>query len=633
MCPFCNLDVETIQHVLLQCGFAKTCWSVSGVNMAVIMDGDYNSWFFNVAETQSEVLVLEAAMISLKIWAVRNDVLWKNKSCSAREVVRSARVVLDQWKNAQSQKYGALLVDDINNVSELWRKPTLNTVKVNVDEAFFEAQNKFRFGCVARDSNSRLLVAFFASRVGLVQPEVAEIIGVKEALNWIKRKRSRLVVPSVQELAKDPNMVSIPSRYIQHHQNSQSNNVITNSVSLDDQIPVINFQNLFLSDDPSELSNLHSACKDWGFFQLVNHGISDSLIEKVKKGIEELFNLPVEEKKKLCQLPGDIEGFGQSFVFTEEQKLDWNDYLLIFTLPLALRKPHLFPNLPTTLKESLEIYSLELAKLARDLICQMEKILGIKNNEISNLFEDGMQFYSINCYPRCPEPEKVIGLTHHSDGGCLTFLLHVNQVQGLQVKKDGIITRRGVDFPSWTRLFLSFQMLSKAVLTPGRGALAKGHSQKRWRELSLTANMTTVGNGGAIPGANPSNTAAVNGALVRNRQNQERIMLNHNFSIKLNDHNFLLWKQLQQVLDAIRGDRLLRYIKEPPPGEVLSDRDHVAAIFKGLPSEYDTFVISLNTRVKNYTVGEIEAFLLASELRIEKSNKEIDLSANLMTHE
>ncbi|KAF4357708.1 hypothetical protein F8388_025731 [Cannabis sativa] len=165
---------------------------------------------------------------------------------------------------------------------------------------------------------------------------------------------SRLVVPSVQELAKDPNMVSIPSRYIQHHQNSQSNNVITNSVSLDDQIPVINFQNLFLADDdnPSELSNLHSACKDWGFFQLVNHGISDSLIEKVKKGIEELFNLPVEEKKKLCQLPGDIEGFGQSFVFTEEQKLDWNDYLLIFTLPLALRKPHLFPNLPTTLKEN-----------------------------------------------------------------------------------------------------------------------------------------------------------------------------------------------------------------------------------------------------------------------------------------
>ncbi|XP_030504188.2 protopine O-dealkylase [Cannabis sativa] len=251
-------------------------------------------------------------------------------------------------------------------------------------------------------------------------------------------KSSRLVVPSVQELlAKDPNMVTIPSRYIQNPQNN-----INNSVSLDHQIPVINFQNLFLHDDDdhhqSELSNLHSACKDWGFFQLINHGISDCLIENVKKGVEDLFKLSVEEKKKLCQLPGDIEGFGQTQVFSEEQKLDWTDYILIFTLPLALRKPHLFPNLPITLKQSLEIYSLQLAKLAKDLICQMEKILGIKNDEISNLFEDGLQLFSMNCYPPCPEPEKVIGLSHHSDGGCLTFLLQVNEVQGLQVKKDGM---------------------------------------------------------------------------------------------------------------------------------------------------------------------------------------------------
>uniref|UniRef100_A0A803PY14 Uncharacterized protein n=1 Tax=Cannabis sativa TaxID=3483 RepID=A0A803PY14_CANSA len=36
-------------------------------------------------------------------------------------------------------------------------------------------------------------------------------------------------------------------------------------------------------------------------------------------------------------------------------------------------------------------------------------------------------------------------------------------------------------------------------------------------------------------------------------------------------------------------------------GETLSNRDHVAAIFKGLPSEYDTFVISSNTRVEQYS--------------------------------
>ena len=52
------------------------------------------------------------------------------------------------------------------------------------------------------------------------------------------------------------------------------------------------------------------------------------------------------EKKKLWQLPGDLEGFGQAFVVSEEQKLDWGDMFYMLTLPTRLRKPHLFPKLP-----------------------------------------------------------------------------------------------------------------------------------------------------------------------------------------------------------------------------------------------------------------------------------------------
>ncbi|KAJ0081051.1 hypothetical protein Patl1_10238 [Pistacia atlantica] len=32
----------------------------------------------------------------------------------------------------------------------------------------------------------------------------------------------------------------------------------------------------------SELDKLHLACKEWGFFQLINHGVSSSLVQKVK---------------------------------------------------------------------------------------------------------------------------------------------------------------------------------------------------------------------------------------------------------------------------------------------------------------------------------------------------------------
>uniref|UniRef100_A0A803PBW5 Uncharacterized protein n=1 Tax=Cannabis sativa TaxID=3483 RepID=A0A803PBW5_CANSA len=73
--------------------------------------------------------------------------------------------------------------------------------------------------------------------------------------------------------------------------------------------------------------------------------------------------------------------------------------------------------------------------------------------------------------------------------------------------------------------------------------------------------------------------------------------------------------------------------KSGPPlrntSHLLSDRDHIATIFKGLLSAYDTFFIFTNTQIEGYTVGEIEALLLASESRVEKIDQEPELNANL----
>jgi isopenicillin N synthase-like dioxygenase len=79
--------------------------------------------------------------------------------------------------------------------------------------------------------------------------------------------------------------------------------------------------------------------------QLINHGVNTSLIEKVKVGIKEFLSLPVEEKKKFWQTPNDMEGFGQMFVVSDDQKLEWADLFLITTLPLDERNPRLFPSI------------------------------------------------------------------------------------------------------------------------------------------------------------------------------------------------------------------------------------------------------------------------------------------------
>lgn len=72
------------------------------------------------------------------------------------------------------------------------------------------------------------------------------------------------------------------------------------------------------------------------------------------------------------------------------------------------------------------------------IVDYMGKALKMDEKEMSMFFEDDVQSMRMNYYPPCPQPEKVIGLTPHSDGSALTILLQLNDVEGLQVRKDGM---------------------------------------------------------------------------------------------------------------------------------------------------------------------------------------------------
>ena len=53
-------------------------------------------------------------------------------------------------------------------------------------------------------------------------------------------------------------------------------------------------------------------------------------------------------------------------------------------------------------------------------------------------------------------------------------------------------------------------------------------------------------------------------------------------------------------------------------------KDHIDAITNGLPSEYDTFFLTINSRTKDYSIEEIKSLLLAQEAGIEKHSKSLD---------
>lgn len=248
---------------------------------------------------------------------------------------------------------------------------------------------------------------------------------------------SSLPVPNVQELAKEA-IAEVPPRYVRTDQDHPLMDDDHGTLLL--EVPVIDLNNLSSSDGnlrESELEKLHTACKDWGFFQLINHGVSCSLVEEVKLGIQEFFKLPMEEKRKFWQEAGDLEGFGQAFVVSEEQKLDWGDMFFLMSLPRHLRKPHLFPMLPSPFRDVLDEYSSALRDLAMKILLLMGKALKMDTKEMIELFDEGVQHFRMNYYPPCPQPNLVIGLTPHSDAVGLTLLLQINEMEGLQIRKEG----------------------------------------------------------------------------------------------------------------------------------------------------------------------------------------------------
>lgn len=69
--------------------------------------------------------------------------------------------------------------------TEHWTTHVTYQIKVNVNGAIFEADERFGMGCLARGSDGQMMQAFMMGKVGSVEPEVADIIWIKEALSWI----------------------------------------------------------------------------------------------------------------------------------------------------------------------------------------------------------------------------------------------------------------------------------------------------------------------------------------------------------------------------------------------------------------------------------------------------------------
>jgi hypothetical protein len=160
-------------------------------------------------------------------------------------------------------------------------------------------------------------------------------------------------VVRVQSLSES-GISAIPARYIKPPSDRPScNNTPTrttkNFEATPINIPIINLQNLF-SDDQSlceeTLGLISNACREWGFFQVVNHGVSHELMRRVREVWREFFHLPTEAKQEYANSPSTYEGYGSRLGVEKGAILDWSDYFFLHYMPHSLRNENKWPALP-----------------------------------------------------------------------------------------------------------------------------------------------------------------------------------------------------------------------------------------------------------------------------------------------
>ncbi|PIN23103.1 Iron/ascorbate family oxidoreductase [Handroanthus impetiginosus] len=198
------------------------------------------------------------------------------------------------------------------------------------------------------------------------------------------------------------------------------------------KIPIINLGQHPNSERTDTIHRIIQASQEYGLFQVIDHEVPEDVKTEALRVLEELFSMPSEEISKEAKESGWV--YMGSTSFAAKGAHLWRDNIKHPCHPLEDCLQH-WPQNPTRYREVVAAYIEEIRRLSLRILELISEGLGLDKGYLGGTSQ--VQFLTANNYPPCPDPSVTLGVLRHFDHSLITILLQGNNVEGLQVLKDG----------------------------------------------------------------------------------------------------------------------------------------------------------------------------------------------------
>ncbi|KAI3514588.1 hypothetical protein L1887_13131 [Cichorium endivia] len=200
-------------------------------------------------------------------------------------------------------------------------------------------------------------------------------------------------------------------------------------------IPVVDLKTALSRGRHHAVQQVLEASLDFGFFQLINHGVDDDLMIDTMRVAKEFFDMPNEDKASLysedpnkkCRLFTSVEYENEKFHF-------WRDNLHHQCHPVD-DFIHLWPQKPIRYRDVITKYSIQIGNLSTRVLELIGEGLGLEPDYFGDELTSN-RIFSINDFPPCPCPSLALGLPKHFDPTLTTFVQQ-DDIYGLQMYRNG----------------------------------------------------------------------------------------------------------------------------------------------------------------------------------------------------